>query len=92
MPASTGSITHIAGLDVQVGRYLRQRCAWCGAVLSDYDLANVAVLEGHNPRPAMWGVGELVALDGNASWVVDHEDGAELPANACVQLDPAVTA
>lgn len=42
----TGAVTHIAGLDVQVGRYLRQRCAWCGAMLSDYDLARVAVPEG----------------------------------------------
>lgn len=90
-PVPTGSITHIAGLDVQVGRYLRQRCAWCGAVLSDYDLAGVAVLEGQDPRPAMWEVGVLVAMDGCASWVVDHEDGTDLPANACAQLDPAVT-
>jgi len=89
MPA--GVITHIAGLDVQVGRFLRQRCAWCGAVLSDYDLALVAVLEGQNPRPAMWTVGALVAIDGAAAWVVEHEDGAELPADACAQLDPAVT-
>lgn len=87
----TGAITHIAGLDVQVGPYLRQRCAWCGAVLSDYDLARVAVPEGQNPRPAMWEVGILVAIDGVASWVVDHEDGADLPANACALLDPAVT-
>jgi len=89
MPA--GVITHIAGLDVQVGRFLRQRCAWCGAVLSDYDLALVAVLEGQNPRPAMWTVGALVAIDGAAAWVVEHEDGAELPTDACAQLDPAVT-
>lgn len=86
-----GTITHIAGLDVQAGRYLRQRCSWCGAVLSDYDLARVAVLEGLNPRPATWTVGALVAIDGIASWVVEHEDGAELPADACAQLDPAVT-
>lgn len=87
----TGAITHIAGLDVQVGPYLRQRCAWCGAVLDDYDLRCVAVQEGQNPRPAMWEVGVLVAVGGAASWVVDHEDGADLPANACALLDPAVT-
>lgn len=87
-----GAVTHVAGLDVQVGRFLRQRCAWCGAVLSDYDLARVAVPEGQDLRPAMWTVGALVAIDGAAAWVVEHEDGAELPAGACAQLDPAVTA
>jgi hypothetical protein len=25
---------------VQIGALLRQRCAWCGTVLIDYDLAN----------------------------------------------------
>jgi hypothetical protein len=90
-PMPAGAITHIAGLDVQVGRFLRQRCAWCGAVLGDYDLACVAVLEGQNLRPAMWTVGALVAIDGAAAWAVEHEDGTELPANACAQLDPAVT-
>lgn len=90
-PTPAGVITHIAGLDVQVGPYLRQRCAWCGAVLSDYDLTRVAVPEGQNPRPAMWEVSVLVAVDGIASWVVEHEDGADLPENACALLDPAVT-
>lgn len=87
----TGAITHIAGLDVQVGPFLRQQCAWCGAVLGDYDLTCVAVMEGQNPRPATWEVGVLVAIDGGASWVVDHENGADLPTNACALLDPAVT-
>lgn len=85
------AVTHIAGLDVQVGPYLRQRCGWCGAVLSDYDLTRVAVQEGQNPRPAMWAIGALVTIDGNASWTVDHQDGEQLPADACAQLDPAVT-
>lgn len=91
MSDTAGAVTHIAGLDVQVGPYLRQRCAWCGAMLDDYDLRCVAVMEGQNPRPAIWKVGVLVAIDGGASWVVEHEDGADLPANACAPLDPAVT-
>jgi len=38
------AVTHIAGLNITVqDRYLRQRCAWCGVVLLDYDLANIQV-------------------------------------------------
>ena len=65
---------------------------WCGAVLCDYDLNGIAVLEGDDPTPGMWETGALVMVDGNASWVVDHEDGAELPPEACTQLDHEVTA
>lgn len=85
------SLVHIAGNDVQIGNRLRQRCAWCGAVLVDYDLDRVAVPEGQDPRPATWPVAELVAVDGPASWVVEHEDGQPLPDNACAVLDPEVT-
>lgn len=83
---------HIAGNDVQVGTQLRQRCAWCGAILVDYDLVRVAVPIGQDPRPATWPVGALVEVDGNASWVVEHEDGATIPAGACANLDHEVTA
>jgi hypothetical protein len=86
------AITHIAGVQVQVGSRLRQRCSWCGAVLCDYDLQRIAVLEGQDPRPGMWETGALVEVDGNASFVVEHMDGAELPPEACAQLDDDVTA
>jgi len=88
---ATGAITHIAGAQVQVGSRLRQRCSWCGAVLCDYDLTRIAVPEGQDPAPGMWETGRLVEVDGCASWVVEHEEGAELPANACAQLDDEVT-
>jgi hypothetical protein len=84
-------VIHIAGPEIEVGLYLRQRCSWCGAVLGDYDLRNVMVLEGQNPRPPSWPTSKLVAIDGAAAWVVPHEDGDQLPDNACAQLDPAVT-
>jgi len=84
-------IVHIAGVDVQVGALLRQRCSWCGAVLIDYDLDRIAVPVGQDPRPGTWPVGELVARDGVASYVVEHVDGSDLPPEACARLDPAVT-
>lgn len=94
MTAAAGMV-HIAGNDVQVGPYLRQRCSWCGVVLIDHDLSAI-MYESRTPpdqrRPATWPVGALVEVDGHVSSIVEHEDGAELPANACGQLDPAVTA
>ena len=58
--------THIAAQHVTVNdRYLRQRCAWCGATLIEYDLHGVAVPEGQDPTPATWPVGALVTVDGD---------------------------
>lgn len=85
------SIVHIAGPDIHVDQLLRQRCAWCGAVLMDYDLARVAVPEGQDRGIGTWPVGALVEVDGPASCVVPHADGDELPANACARIDHEVT-
>ena len=85
------SLIHIAGSDVHVNSLLRQRCAWCGATLIDYDLDRIAVPEGQDPTPATWPVGALVAVDGHASWTVDHEDGDPPPEGACALLDAEVT-
>jgi hypothetical protein len=97
----SGALVHIAGPDIQVGARLRQRCAWCGALIIDYDLARTASPCGddcrasgckpENHRPGTWPVGGLVEIDGAARWTVPHEDGAQLPANACAQLDDEVT-
>lgn len=85
------ALTHIAGIDVQVGARLRQRCAWCGAVLIDYDLANIAAPVGQEGRPATWTIGGLVEVDGGLSVAVDHEPEHPLPDNACAKLDADVT-
>lgn len=73
------AVIHIAGLDIQVGRCLRQRCGWCGAALIDYALNRIAVAipeDGSDPGgPATWRTGALVAVDGGASYAVAHEDG-----------------
>lgn len=85
------SILHIAGVHVTVGNRLRQRCAWCGAVLIDYDLALVAVPVGQEGAPAVWPVGDLVLVDGHVSALVEHVDGEPVPEGACARLDPEVT-
>lgn len=76
------AITHFAGLKVQVGTRLRQRCAWCGAVLCDYDLNRIAVLEGQDPMPAMWPPEALVRVDGNVYFTVEHRTATTCPATA----------
>jgi len=86
------AVVHIAGPKLQVGTQLRQRCGWCGALLLDYALDRVAVPIGTDPAPATWPAGELIAVDGSASYVVPHEDGEPLPEGACGKLDPAATA
>lgn len=85
-------VVHIAGPKVLIGGHLlRQRCAWCGALLIDYDLNLIQVPLGQDPMPATWPEGDLVARDGALWYVVDHVDGADLPEGACAKLDPAVT-
>ena len=76
-------IIHIAGLDIQVGSKLVQRCAWCGALLVNYDLERIAVPVGQDPRPATWEIGRLVAIDGAVSCTVAHTDGDSLPEGTC---------
>ncbi len=84
--------SHIAGLDVAIGSYLRQRCGWCGTILLDYDLRNVIVqTETADKGVATWPVGEIIRVDGNISSIVEHESGNQLPEDSCATLDPSVT-
>lgn len=83
----TSPVTHIAGAQVQVGSRLRQRCSWCGVILADYDLDRIAVPEGQDPRPGMWETGKLVHVNGPLTWTVEHEDGADLPDEACAAAE-----
>lgn len=90
------ALTHIAGLVITVGgRYMRQRCSWCGAVLVDYDLSLIAVPIGQDPTPPHWELGALVRIDGGLSCIIPPtagEHGVEdLPDDSCARLDPEVT-
>jgi hypothetical protein len=85
--APQAGIVHIAGTRVQIDDKLRQRCAWCGAVLIDYDLASLAVPLGQDPTPATWPEGELVLVDGALSVHVEHVDGDDLPEASCARLE-----
>ena len=81
-------VTHIAGVQmVMFGRYLRQRCEWCGIVLLEYDLERVAVPVGQEGPPAMWTPMALVRVDGHMSAEIDNPEqvdgGIQLPPDAC---------
>lgn len=98
------TVVHIAGVDVQVGSRLRQRCSWCGATIIDVDLANIAIMvePGEEPGPhPTWPVGSLVehtgvdgegATGGGVTTTVEpqmEDDGSiKLPARACAKLLP----
>lgn len=88
----TDGIVHIGGDTITLfGRYMRQRCGWCGVVLVEYDLENTAVPVGQEGPPATFRAGALVLVDGNMMAEIDPEmiaeaDGAEvakLPENSC---------
>lgn len=85
------ALVHIAGPDIQVNHHLRQRCAWCGTVLLDYNLALIAVPTGQDPRPSTWPAGALIQVDGQWSSVVEHTADQPLPDEACALIDPEVT-
>lgn len=89
-----GEVVHISAQPIKIGNRVRQRCAWCGAIIDDTDLAGLAVAltPGETePQPyPMWPVNVLIARNGNATYVV-ADDGTTTPPNCCVRLDPEVT-
>ena len=87
--SETTPVVHIAGLVINLGGHLRQRCAWCGAVLDDVELALTAVLTEHADHPyPTWPEGGLVAMYDGARWTVQSDP---LPPDLCASLDPTVT-
>jgi hypothetical protein len=95
MPA--GTLVHSAGVELTVNGVVRQRCQWCGALLIEYDLANVQVMvepDGSLRPPGVFEPSAQVAVNGGASWVVPkepstvHEGEWVIPENFCALLDP----
>jgi len=79
------AVVHVAGAWIHFGGWLRQRCAWCGALI--LNLENGATVAG-------WPPGHLVAfgLD-QSSWDLGHVELAPVPPpRCCLALDPAITA
>jgi hypothetical protein len=85
----TTGIVHLAGFEVRFGERLRQRCAWCGEVMVDQELAltdNMVVF------PAA----KQVLHDG-VLWIVLDDVPAELPGSvnvdlrSCMRVPPELT-
>ncbi len=90
---SSAAVVHIAGHVVEIDARLRQRCAWCGALLVDHDRSAVVSLSGEQTVQAeAWAPGSLVEKGMGWTASIPLKAGDKLPANACFQLDPAVTA
>lgn len=77
------TVVHIAGVDIEVhGRYLRQRCSWCGEILTDYDYTLTAS-PGEWTKPSTFAIGKLVRVEGTNPRVYSVLDDKKLPDDAC---------
>jgi hypothetical protein len=77
------SQVHIAGLEIEVhGRYLRQRCGWCGEVLLDYDYTLTAS-PGEWRKPSAFPVNKLIRVEGGNTRIYSVLEDVKLPDDAC---------
>jgi hypothetical protein len=86
------AVVHIAGVCLTVfGRFMRQRCDWCGIILLEYDLSRIAVPVDQPGPPPYWTAGSLVRVDGHVSAEIlnpESVDGqTQLKSDSCV-FDP----
>lgn len=90
-------ITHLAAQPVRARNRYRQRCAWCGALLFDYDLATIATPDPVEPDwlPAVAEMGGLWTIDGNQGYRREPtrmKDGSWMIApDFCMHIDMEVT-
>jgi hypothetical protein len=96
----TGTV-HIAGFEVQFAERIRQRCAWCGEILLDQELALVAIHVdpddfNSNMTFSVWPAGKQVLHDGNY-WSLLEDLPADLPGiinvdpRSCTRIPPELT-
>lgn len=95
------TVAHIAGLQMQFGALVRQRCGWCGTLMVDDDLTKMSVPTGQELGPSFFPAGEWVEThspDGRGGvWVVldppePEPDGTfKAPENSCMKMHPEVT-
>jgi hypothetical protein len=98
--SASHEIIHLAGPVITFGPVQRQRCAWCGAVIEEWNIERVGMLEAdrpperqgepveHDELPRWEG---LVAIDGCARWRVDEPEDHEAPERSCFVLLPSET-
>lgn len=91
-------LVHIAGPVITVGTLSRQRCAWCGAVIDERDMARtaVAIQPGESEEHAVEGLRRshwegLVLVDGGFKMSVEDPADGKVPPGSCMALDDDVT-
>lgn len=95
------AVAHLAGPQITFGSVVRQRCSWCGALIEERDLANMAVKIDESASPEVQQ--EEVASVGRAAWAgwvevmgtnpvmktsVEEPEEGKAPENSCMQLLP----
>lgn len=97
----THEIIHFPGPVMTFGMVARQRCAWCGALITEIDMANVGIDEASRPPERRgspittddfpWWDG-MVAVTGTnpVSFASVPDDGTgKAPERSCMMLMPA---
>jgi hypothetical protein len=80
LPDADGPTVHIASEHVRIGeRYVRQRCGWCGFLLSEADTDHEAAY--------LAAPGLLVEFDRGQMTLVPYVDGGPLPPGCCALPD-----
>lgn len=81
-----GALVHYAGPPFQVGRIMRQRCVWCGALIHEIfgDVVEVNMT-------MMFPPGSYVAVVGQQAQLVGMIEAGDVPSQACSYLDPTLT-
>lgn len=100
---SEGTIVHVAGAVVSYSRIdldakiktIRQRCAWCGALLIEYEGPPLPFPEGLEPPLTTWENYTMLRVDGPNITPVEREEFPNgkitLPLDSCFLIDQTVT-
>jgi hypothetical protein len=86
--------THIAGLDLQMGSWVRQRCAWCGVILTEADLEAMPEDAVIKLIPAGLPVEVTVGNFSTTFRLLGEEateNGFKVPENCCMKLPVDLT-
>jgi hypothetical protein len=96
-------IVHLAGPQITFDNVVRQRCAWCGALIEERDLSNMAVATNSTASPevqqeeanrvALGAWEGFVAVEGTfpvCKSAVDEPEDGKAPERSCMRLLPAL--
>jgi hypothetical protein len=99
---AAAEIVHIAGEPITFDGVQRQRCSWCGALIEERDLANMAVAtdssassevqqeEANSVGRSHWkGFVAVVGTFPIMKWAVDEPEDGQAPERSCMRLLPS---